>query len=122
MHDTIVMEEIDCFTNLPKYLFNQWLGQLATLNLLEEGSAIHILEHHVSNVPLPLHVVIHETHDMGVFELLVHGNLILGILVVYLSYVSHYHFDGYEFAGIGVLGEFNHTVRSEADIDMLLGR
>jgi hypothetical protein len=88
MHDSIAVQKIDSLANLTKQLANERLGQLMALNLLKKRAAVHVLQHHVGDVSLLLHVVVQQFDDVLVFQLLMHGDLLLGVFIVDLRWVN----------------------------------
>jgi hypothetical protein len=86
MHDTILMEGHDGAAGLLEYPPDKGLGHDAGLDLVEEGAAIGVLQDHIGDIPVLFEVVVEEADDVGVFELLVHGDFVLGVFAVDLTH------------------------------------
>jgi len=58
MHDGIVVKKINSLADLTEQLTDERFRQLVAFDLLEKGTAVYVLKHHVGDVPLLLQVVV----------------------------------------------------------------
>lgn len=74
----------DGLADVSEVSFDELLAELsvAELDLLVEAASRGVFEHHVGGVLLLLVVVVEQLDDVGVVELVVDVDLLLGVLVV----------------------------------------
>ena len=89
MHEMVLMEIFDSLADISEVALHKLLVELSVpvFDLLVEAASRGELQYHIGGVLVFLVVVIDEFDDVGVVELVMHVDLLFGVLVVDLSII-----------------------------------